>query len=364
VKNLSDFDAVYRTPGVPYNLKEIQRAVRKGVNVTSGTEVFLAGARGTVIGVTGTKGKGTTVSLIHEVLKVAGWDVHMAGNIGKPALDLIPKLHKNSITVLELSSFQLQGINQSPHIAVVLDIFPDHLDAHKNFREYVDAKSNITSHQKPSDLVFYMPGNKYSADIAGMSAGKKIAVPLASFPIDLKIPGAHNVKNAAMAAAVVSHFGVSPVTTIGTISSFRGLPFRLQLTRKIGGISIYNDSASTNPQTIVAALTSFPGKAKILIAGGRDKGLDYKPVADAVSREDVGAVVLFGENRAKIKKVIGSRVKIHNSTNILRAVDSAMKLSNPGDIIIFSPGASSFDMFTSYIERGKEFDRIVKNLKN
>lgn len=364
LKNLSDFDIIYRTPGISYNLKEIQKALRKGVNVTSGTEVFLAGARGTVIGITGTKGKGTTATLIHMVLKSAGRDVYLAGNIGKPALDLMHKLNKNSITVLELSSFQLQGINYSPHIAVVLDIFPDHLDAHKNFREYIDAKSNIATHQKHDDLIFYVPDNKYSAEIANLSAGKKIAVSQTSFPVNLKIPGAHNVKNAAMAAAVVSHFDVSPIITIGVINNFMGLPFRLKLTRKIGGISIYNDSASTNPQTTAAALASFPGKPKVLIAGGKDKNLNYRPVADSVSRENIRSVVLFGENRAKIKKAIGAGVKIHNSNNLRSAVNAAMKLSKPGDIIIFSPGASSFDMFTSYIERGEEFDSIVKNLKS
>lgn len=363
LKNLSDFDVIYRTPGIPHNTKEIKRAIRKGVKVTSGTEVFLAGARGTVIGITGTKGKGTTATLIYKVLERAGRDVYLAGNIGKPALDLIPKLNKNSITVLELSSFQLQGINHSPHIAVVLDIFPDHLDVHKNFQEYIDAKSNIATHQKQEDLIFYVPDNKYSAEIANLSVGKKIAVSQTSFPVNLKIPGAHNLKNAAMAAAVVSHFDVSPVTTIGVINNFKGLPFRLEFTRKIGGISIYNDSASTNPQTTAVALASFPGKHKILIAGGRDKNLNYRPVADSVSREDVRAVVLFGENKSKIKKAIRAGVKIHNSTNLLRAVNAAMKLSNPGDVIIFSPGATSFDMFESYIERGEEFDRIVKGLK-
>jgi len=141
LRNLSEYDLVFRTPGIPYNLKEIQKAVKNGVEVTSATNVFLNGARGTLIGVTGTKGKSTTTTLIYEILKEAGKDVHIAGNIGKPPLSLLPKLRKSSITVLEFSSFQLQGVTKSPHIAVVLDIFPDHMDHHKNFSEYMEAKN-------------------------------------------------------------------------------------------------------------------------------------------------------------------------------------------------------------------------------
>lgn len=363
LKNLSGFDVIYRSPGVPYNLKEVQKALKKGVTVTSATEVFLEGARGTIIGITGTKGKSTTTTLIYEVLKKDGRDVHIAGNIGKPAINLLPELRKNSITVMELSSFQLQGISRSPHIAVVLDIFPDHLDAHKNFKEYVEAKANIAAHQRKDDLVFYAPDNKYAKSIASRSKGQQIAVPWRSFPTKLRIPGIHNIKNAAMAAAVVSHFNVSPVTTLDVINNFQGLPQRLKLTKKINGVSIYNDSASTNPNTIAAALLSFPGKSKILIAGGKDKGLDYKPLKDTIFSEDVRAVILFGENKAKIRQAIGNPAIIHNAINLKKAMRMAIEAAQTGDIVIFSPGAASFDTFDNYLERGKEFDRIVKGLK-
>lgn len=363
LKDLDSFDVIYRSPGVPYNLKEIQRAIKKGVEVTSSTETFLRGARGTVIGITGTKGKGTTATLIYNVLKSAHRDVYLAGNIGKAAIDLIPKLRKDSVAVLELSSFQLQGINYSPHIAIVLDVFPDHLDAHKNFKEYVNAKKGIVKNQVPGDIVFYAPENDVTTDIAKESNGQKIAVPFTSFPVNLKIPGLHNVKNAAMAAAVASYMDVSPLTSLEVINSFKGLPFRIKLTRKIGGVALYNDSASTNPNTTAVALASFPGKSKILIAGGKDKNLDYDFMRDAVAEEDVKAVVLFGEDRQKIKKTLNGIVPIHNTTSLDKAIYTAMRLAEPRDIILFSPGASSFDMFENYRERGKEFDRIVKKLK-
>ena len=363
LKSLESFDVVYRSPGVPYNLKEIQRAIRKGIKLTSSTEAFLLGARGTVVGVTGTKGKSTTATLIHNVLKEAGRDTYIAGNIGKPAIDLLPQLRKNSISIIELSSFQLQGINCSPHIAVILDIFPEHLDTHKTFKEYLDAKRNIVLHQKKDDFVFYAPDNKYSSEVATASKGYKVAVSSAKFPVNLSIPGTHNIKNAAMAAAVLSHLDVSPIKTLEVISSFRGLPYRLKLSCKKNKVSFYNDSASTNPETAAVALASFPGKSKILIAGGRDKNFDYKPLRDAVRRENVRLVVLFGENKEKIKRAVGHASLVHTTTSLDKAVKFAFKNAEQGDYILFSPGAASFDMFDNYKERGKEFDRIARNLK-
>ncbi|KKU11795.1 MAG: UDP-N-acetylmuramoylalanine-D-glutamate ligase [Parcubacteria group bacterium GW2011_GWB1_45_7] len=363
LKNLDGFDIIFRTPGIPFNTKEIQRAARRGVNVTSATDVFLTGARGTVIGVTGTKGKSTATTLIYEILKRAGRDVYIAGNIGKSTLDLLPKLRKNSIAVLELSSFQLQGVKKSPDVAVILDIFPDHMDHHKSFAEYVNAKSGIVRFQDSNDFVFYVPTNKISTALAKMSAGQKTSVSLGDFPMNLKILGQHNKQNAAVAAAVASRFGVSPLISLEVINKFTGLPYRLRLTRNLGGVSFYNDSASTNPQTTVAALRSFPGKSKILIAGGKDKNLNFKILRTAVNEEDVKAIVLFGECKSKMRKALGSTTLIHSSSNLENAVKTAFRKARPSDIVIFSPGAASFDMFENYRERGDEFDRIVKKLK-
>jgi len=363
LKNLGGFDIIYRSPGIPYNSKEIQKALKKGAKITSATDVFLQGARGTVIGVTGTKGKSTTTTLIYEILKKAGKDVYIAGNIGKPTLGLLSKLRKTSITVLELSSFQLQGITSSPNIAVVLDVFPDHLDYHKNFAEYLDAKSGIVKYQNIDGIVFYVPTSKTSKELAKMSVGQKIAVSPADLPIQLKIPGGHNKQNAAMAAAVASNLGISPVVSLDIINKFSGLPYRLKFTRSLGGVSFYNDSASTNPRTTVAAIKSFPGKSKILIAGGRDKNLDFNILRGAIKDEDIKAVILFGECRAKIKKAIGTSAPVYYSTSLENTIKAALRRAVPSDVIIFSPGATSFDMFENYRERGDEFDRIVKKLK-
>ena len=193
LKNLDRFDVIFRSPGVPFNLPEIQSAIKNGVKVSSATKLFFQQCPAPIIGITGTKGKSTTATLLYKILKNCAqkpWrkahtnkkysrhshynfaSVYLAGNIGKPALEILPKLSKKSLVILELSSFQLQDLNYSPDVALVLDIFEEHLDKHKNFREYFDAKSNIARHQKKSDAIIYFADNKYSSAIAKKSIGK------------------------------------------------------------------------------------------------------------------------------------------------------------------------------------------------
>jgi UDP-N-acetylmuramoylalanine--D-glutamate ligase len=364
LRNLEDFDIICRSPGVPYNLREIEKAAKNGVEITSAIKIFLEGARGTTIGITGTKGKGTTATLIYEILKDAKRDVHLLGNIGNPALDFLSKLRKNSISIIELSSFQLWDVEKSPHIAVVLDVFPDHLDIHKNFKEYFDAKTNITKFQNKNDLVFYFSDNKLSKKIANRSIGEKIAVAPSSLPLELNIPGEHNLKNATMAAAITSRLGISPVTILKTIKNFSGLPYRLQYITTINGIKFYNDSASTNPQTTIVAVKSFPHKQKILITGGREKNLNYKLlIKELKRRDDIRSIILFGENKEKFRKALYRKNNIKIAKNLKDAVSLAFKSASSQDIVIFSPGAASFDMFTDYVHRGKEFNRIVKSFR-
>src|SRR3989344_8413262 len=207
LKNLDKFDIIFRSPGIPYNLPEIQKAVKKGIEISSSTKLFFNEANNIgceISGITGTKGKGTTSTLLYKILKAAEKNarpkqrrrVFLAGNIGKPAIEILPKLKKKSVVILELSSFQLQDLKQSPAIAVILDIFEDHLDSHKNFEEYIKAKSSISKYQKPTDKIFYFLDNKYSKLIALKSKGKKIPVFPDEFKLfsreDLKISGEHH----------------------------------------------------------------------------------------------------------------------------------------------------------------------------
>lgn len=361
LKKLESFNVIYRSPGVPYNLKKIQKAVRAGVNFSSATDLFFKNAKGLIIGVTGTKGKGTTSTLIYKILKNAGKDAYLAGNIGKPAIDILPKLKKSSITVLELSSFQLQDLKHSPHIAVILDMFPDHMDAHKNLKEYFEAKSSIARYQTKKDKVFYAASNKYAQNVAAKSRGEKIAVNTKTFklfkPDYLKVLGEHNFKNAATAATVALKLGINKKIILKTVKNYRGLPYRLELIRTIKGIKIYNDSASTNPMTTAAAIKSFK-ENNVLIMGGKDKGLDYKSVARALKKSLTKLTILFGENKKKIAKAIKGN-KIIFTKNLKESLKTALKNSKSGEVIVFSPGAASFDMFIDYKDRGKKFNKLV-----
>jgi len=389
LSKLKNFDVIYRSPGVPYNLPQIQSAIKGGVKFSSATELFFEPAsarggrrsKGIIIGITGTKGKSTVSTLIYKVLKNAGRDVYLGGNIGKPAIELLPKLKRNSITILELSSFQLQYLKHSPKIAIILDVFPDHLDAHQNLKEYLAAKSNIVKNQKRSDLVFYFSGNRQSKNIALKSKGKKVAVIYPpSLPTSLKlrgarklrkgdplarikIPGEHNRKNAAMVMAVAKQLKVPQKGVIQVLKKFGGLTHRLQLVRTIKGVKFYNDSASTNPETTAAAIRSFPSHPKIIIMGGKDKNLDYEPVAEAAYSEDVKLVIVFGENKKKIQLALDKVAKTKPAKDLKSAVKMAREAAKSGDVIIFSPSSASFDMFENYKERGREFERIVRSLK-
>ena len=395
LRNLSSFDLVFRTPGVPWMKPELVKARRAGVKFSSATKLFFeeAARRGVrIVGVTGTKGKGTTTTLLYKMLRGAGKKAFLAGNIGIPMLELLPKIKKNGLVILELSSFQLQDLETSPHTAVVLDIFPDHQDAHLNLREYYEAKTNIARHQKRGDCIFFFANHPLSRWVAQKSRGKKIPVGEKSFglfgPGDLKMPGLHNFKNAVMAASVAGHLGVPKKTVIRIAKKFPGNEHRLEFIRKIrvhprqrkkyprasASIDFWNDSASTNPHTTAAAIAAFPNDKKILIAGGQDKGLDYAPLARAIkaARGKVPLVVLYGENAKKIARTIrrskNKEVRIKVVKNLRRAVAAAYTFAkktlhlNSKSLILFSPGAASFDQFKNYADRGERFKKIVRTL--
>jgi len=364
LKGLENFDMIVRSPGIPYLRSEIQKAKKQGVKITSVTNLFFESAswrsRGKIIGITGTKGKGTIATLLYKILKAAEKNVCLAGNIGLPMLNILPKLKKNSITILELSSFQLQDMDKSPEIAIITDISPDHQDYHKSFKEYLDAKTNILRYQKSRDKVFYFADNKYAKLIAKKSRGEKIAV-LPNPNLILKIPGFHNLKNVSMAAAAARELKVPERIIKRITKNFKGLPHRLEFVRIIDGVNYYNDSASTNPAATAAALAAF-SEPKILIAGGAGKNLSYKPLAKAVKKSNMRAVILFGRDKYKIRQSINAKIPVNLVRNLKSAVISAYKSSLAGDIVLFSPGAASFDMFKNAKERGKYFTKLIKSL--
>ncbi len=344
-------------------------------------ELFFAHCPGHIIGITGTKGKGTTATLLYKIFKAARRDAYLAGNIGLPALEILPKLKHNSLVILELSSFQLHDLPVSPPVAVVLDVFPDHQDSHKNIKEYYEAKANIARFQRPKDKVFFLKQSRLSAAVARPGRGKKIAVDENSFslfgPSDLRMPGTHNFKNAVMAATVARAEGVPDKVIKKIVAVFPGNEHRLEFVGRVGGALFYNDSASTNPQTSAAAVQAFPGHPKILIVGGKDKGLDYAPLAHALKGSRMVHVVLFGENKKKIARTVRPALKASIARPALQfvpdlqaavraayhAARAVRKNANP-PVVLFSPGAASFDMFKDYADRGAQFKALVRKLKS
>lgn len=386
LSHLDDFDLIFRSPGVPYMLPALVQARRKGVQFSSLIALFFDYCPAKIIGITGTKGKGTTATLLYKVLKAAGRDAHLAGNVGTPTLEILPKLKKNSLVILELSSFQLQDLKISPKIAVILDVFPDHQDAHETLKEYYDAKANIARFQNSHDKVFFFKNDRMSAWTARHGRGRKIAIDEKKIKLfasgDVKMPGFHNFKNAVMAATVARALGISNAAIIKAVKRFPGTEHRLEFVRKVRGIAFYNDSASTNPQTAAAAIKAFPGRPKILIAGGKDKNLDYAPLADALKASRMVRVVLFGENKKKIAHAVAhplrasvSRAPVQFAPNLESAVRAAaraagrvriairkMRGASRPPVVLFSPGAASFDQFANYAARGAQFKALVKKL--
>ena len=420
LKGLARFDLIFRSPGVPYNLPELKKAREDGVAFSSVTRLFFENYKGKTIGVTGTKGKGTTSTLIYKILKAAGKKVFLAGNIGKSAIEALAKNRNTPMAVLEFSSFQLHDLDLSPEVAVMLDVFPDHQDAHTNLQEYYEAKANIGRFQsappaggrRKGDKIFYFTDNAMSRKLAMKSPAQKVGVDYRKFKEfkkeDLMIKGIHNFRNAVMAATVAKSFGVDWATIRKVAKSFRGLEHRLEFIRQIVfkrkkhsnilqnvRMFFYNDSASTNPTTTAAALEAFSdppslklrrASKKILIAGGQDKGLDYSPLRIALKKYETEAVILFGENRNKIRAAIKNSAKVIFVKNLEEAVRLAYRVEKDSDAnmrmhtndtnkesvaVIFSPGAASFDMFQDYADRGRKFKGLVnrltldtRNLKN
>ena len=394
-EQLGDADLVVRTASLP------PRNIKASGKIWSATNEFFDKCPAPIIGVTGTKGKGTTCSLIASILQQAGQTVHLVGNIGVPALDVLPKIKKTDIVVYELSSFQLWDLKKSPHVAIVLMIEPDHLNVHADFADYLNAKKNIRRHQHLGDVCLYHPTNKYSREVAaapldrlpdtGDDHGDKLdfaqryAIPdddqvyvqdgyfcVQSRQIcstsHLRLPGAHNLENACAAMSAVTEL---PITVTDEqyaagLESFTGLPHRLKFVAEKNGVKYYDDSISTTPGSAIAALKAFT-EPKILILGGSDKGADYTELAQEIARQQMRAVIVNGANASEIieilhKNKVSCRV-VHLEMAVMpTVVETAENQAQSGDVVILSPAAASFDMFKSYNDRGEQFVAAVEKL--
>lgn len=336
----------------------------------SATNEFFAKCPAPIIGVTGTKGKGTTCSLIASILRASGKTVHLVGNIGTPALEALPDIKPDDVVVYELSSFQLWDLELSPHTAVILPIEPDHLDVHMSLDEYVDAKSNIARHQTVKDEVIYHGSNQYSVRIANASVAairRKYPFDIGSLASSLRIPGEHNRENASAAIAAVALY-VSDIEVIKKgLAAFDGLPHRLKFVREVAGVRYFDDSYSSAPAASIAAIRALK-EPQIVLLGGYDKGADFSALANELRDSSVKKAVVYGQTRMKIAEALAKagvgeeRYQIVNSQDFDEIVTGAASQAGQGDVVVLSPGCASFDMFNNFTHRGEEFIRIVEAL--
>lgn len=377
---LSDFDLIVRTPSLRPD------KISTNGKVWTATNEFFAECPAPIIGVTGTKGKGTTSSIIENILRVSGIKTHLVGNIGKPALEILPIIQPTDMVIYELSSFQLFDLKKSPHIAVVTMIEPDHLDIHLDFEEYLAAKSNITAYQTESDVAFYIFDNQYSKQISScgssqaisyggvMDRGAGVYIEDNHFKLNeeiicetdkLILPGVHNLENACAAISVAKYLGVDNISIKNGIISSKGLPHRLSFVAEVNGVEYYDDSIATTPGSAISAIKSFT-QPKVLILGGHDKGADYGGLAEQIAQtSSIRAVLLIGSNADKLANLlINSGVKAEMSIVGKRPMSDIVNLASDyaqsGDVVVLSPAAASFDMFENYQDRGRQFIETIE----
>lgn len=371
--SLEKYDIIIKSPGIPIHIPIIEKLFKKG-KIISATEIFFENCQGKIIGITSTKGKSTTSTLIYKILKSSPEfkkKVHLIGNIGKPFLYFL-FTQPNDIFVFELSSHQLYNLKKSPHIAVFLNIFPEHLDYYRDFEEYKMAKANITLHQTTSDYLIYNPKDKNIEEIAKYSKAKKI--PITNPKIIIKNIGIKKIflpefyyLNIAAAIEVAKIFEIKNKDIKKVIENFKTLPHRLEFVGKFKGIYFYNDSLSTLPEATIFALKNFKKRVKTLILGGYDRGLDFKNLVSESLKNGVKTFILFPPSGERIWQEILKKIKDHSCLpkvilvqNMKDAVKTAFKFTQKGEICLLSPASPSFGIFKNYKERGNLFKKYVK----
>lgn len=383
LKGLDAFDLIVRSPFVrPDSITNANSDATSG-KVTSCTNEFMRVCpTKNIIGVTGTKGKGTTSTLISQLLTSAGKRVHLGGNIGIAALDLLKNdIHPDDYVVLELSSFQLIDLQKAPHVAVCLMVVPEHQDWHQDESEYFAAKRQLFAKQVTDDIAIYFDGNDTSKSIAAASPGGHIPyfippgahVDKGNIVInDMKICsieevgllGGHNLQNICAALTVVWPIAPNPALLRSVITTFTGLEHRLEFVNTIHGVQYYDDSFGTTPETAMVALESFE-QPKVAILGGSDKGADYSDLAHKVAESTIRKVLLIGEQASRIQSsfdAIGFTNYIAGGTTMREIVNNAQIEAKPGDVVLLSTGCASFDMFANYKDRGDQFKQAVRAL--
>ena len=394
-RTFRDQDLIVVSPGVPSDQPQLQHARSLGIPVIGEVELAFRFLKGKVIAITGSNGKTTTTTLVGEILAKSGKKTLVGGNIGTPVISLVSQSAADSMVVLEISSFQLETIQQfRPWIAAVLNITPDHLDRHHTFQAYVDAKERIFENQRPAGVGKNQQSGDYGVlnadDAAAAGLKGKVKSGLCWFsrrhPVDcgayvagdqivfqqngleqkvlgrsdIQLKGAHNLENVLAAVTIAMLAGCQPEQIRKAVAEFRAVEHRLELVATVNGVAFYNDSKATNVDATVKALESFPGKIHIIL-GGKDKGSDYTAL-NALLRERARAAYLIGAAAEKIGSQIQGTTPLVRSGTLERAVRQAFEASAPGDIVLLAPACASFDQFENYEHRGRAFKELVHSL--
>ena len=385
-----DQDVIFRTPGMRPDVPQLLRAKENGSVITSEMEVFFDVCPCSIIAVTGSDGKTTTTTMIAELLRAAGRTVHVGGNIGNPLLAQAGEMNPDDNVVLELSSFQLMTMQKSPHIAVITNLSPNHLDMHKGMEEYVASKENLFLHQSADDVAIFNLDNDITREqgtravgevryftrrsetengvflrgdeIIRRKDGKETVVMTVQ---DIKLPGIHNVENYMAAVAAVE--GLVDDETIRQFArTFGGVEHRIELVRTLRGVRYYNDSIASSPSRTIAGLRSFKEKV-ILIAGGYDKNIPFDVLGPEVV-EHVKLLILCGATAEKIRAAVESapeyqpgKPEILMVSPFHKAVETARDRAEEGDVVTLSPACAAFDQFKNFMERGKTYKAIVNS---
>lgn len=373
VDQVKNYDVVVRHPRARFDEPELVEARRLGIPVESDQSIFIRECPARVIGVTGTRGKSTTTTLIYEMMKAQfGARARIGGNILISPLTFLSKVKKNDLVVLEMSSFQLEGLGEagiSPSVAVWTNLMRDHLNAYPSMDEYAEAKAQIFRHQKPNQVVFLSADrsfNGYAEEAPShvMRFGKKRSRESSIVnSVKMKIIGQHNVMNAQTATAVALHLGVSVKAIKKVLSTFKGLPNRLEVIAKKKGITYINDTTATTPDATIAALLSFSRTRESnihLIFGGADKELEFEKVARVLKKTQVDIVLLPGTAHSKITKAFkAAKLAYTDVPDLRQALRTLQTRAKTGDCILLSPGCASFGLFKNEFDRGQQFKKLI-----
>lgn len=392
LENLKGFDVIFRSPSCLPTRTELQLEENRGAIVTTEIEMLMKMCPCQIIGVTGSDGKTTTTSLIYSILQKSGYRTFLGGNIGKPLFTKLPEITPEDIVVLELSSFQLMGMEISPDIAVITNMTPNHLNIHKDYEEYIEAKKNIFRYQNENNLLVLNYDNEITKNCAKEANSKVVFFSRKEklengFIVDGRVikecedrirkhifngedailRGNHNLENIATAIATTSTL-VSIEDAIEAIKEFKPVEHRIELVKEMNQVKWYNDSASSSPTRTLSGINAFEEDI-VLIAGGYDKHLDYEPLAIPIVNQ-VKGLLLIGQTAGKIFDVVKQELENQNKNldiymceTLEEAVILAKKMAKPGNVVLFSPASASFDMFHDFADRGNQFKKLVNNLE-